>query len=391
MAMDFTQISLWRKIFNSQGATASEVIQFSRRAAKGARRVIVGESFWRSAALYGAAVVCPLGLIVASLRLGIPSFVFEHLTLLLVVGAALGGGVAPAIVLAITASFGDNVLLREPVGRPTITGTRDVIDLGLSVIVAATVSWLVNRLRIAKEQALSAAEREHAAREERDRIVSTLIHDLATPLGAIEGTVRFVRRRNSTSELDLPRILMRLETAAHRASTLIRTLVDSEALKSDSLALQTRSVDLREVVEPIARMLDKVSERHPVALAIHPLPVVVECDPERVQRVAENLIMNAIKYSPEGGSVEVELSLDGHDALLTVRDYGIGIAADARSRVFEWGYRQDGAHRVAHGLGVGLYISSEIVRRHGGTIKVTAPPPRGTMFAIRLPLASAPE
>ena len=135
-------------------------------------------------------------------------------------------------------------------------------------------------------------------------------------------------------------------------------------------------------------MLDRTSDRHPIGLAMHPSPLVVNGDAERLGRVVENLITNAIKYSPGGGAIEVQLREDEGNVVLTIRDYGIGITAEARDRLFEMGYRSPQAANVAPGLGLGLYTAAEIVRRHGGSIGVAAPEGGGTMFTVRLPLAA---
>ncbi|MBI3047778.1 MAG: ATP-binding protein [Acidobacteria bacterium] len=117
---------------------------------------------------------------------------------------------------------------------------------------------------------------------------------------------------------------------------------------------------------------------------------MVNGDADRLGRVVENLITNAIKYSPGGGAIEICVREDSGSVALTVRDHGIGISADARARLFELGYRSPQAVHVAPGLGLGLYAASEVIRRHGGTIMISTPEGGGTMFIVRLPLAEQP-
>jgi signal transduction histidine kinase len=256
----------------------------------------------------------------------------------------------------------------------------------LFLAVATTVGWLVNRLRAAKEQATAAADRERVAREERDRLIATVTHDLATPLAAIQGTIQFAHKSAALSALDLPRLLIRIETAAARATSLIRTLTDVRSLGQDALQLNIRRTDVRGIVEPTVRMLDRMSERHSIALAMPSTPLVLDCDVERVGRVVENLITNAIKYSPDGGSVEVSVTEERGFAVVRVADCGIGIPPSQRDRLFELGYRSEAATAVAPGLGLGLYIAAEIVRRHGGTLDAANRDSGGSIFTIRLPL-----
>lgn len=176
------------------------------------------------AVLYALGSILPLVLTIVAARLALPTFVFEHLMILLVVGLAVAAGRGPAIAAAVAGAAGDNILLREPLGRPAITAARDAIDLGLFLVVAVTVGWLVDRLRRAGIEAREAAERERVAREELDRLVATVLHDLATPLGAIRGTIQFARKHSAMTGVDLTRLLARVETAAARAWSLVKSL-----------------------------------------------------------------------------------------------------------------------------------------------------------------------
>lgn len=342
-----------------------------------------------SVAAYAAAVALPLAIVLATARLGAPIFVFEHLMVLLVVAVAIIGGMGPAIIVALTGSVGDNLLLREPVGRPVVTGARDVFELVLFVAVAAVVGWLVQRLQVAREQAVEAVARERAAQRDRDRLISTVTHDLATPLSAIQGTIQFTRKNTALTSLDLPRLLDRVELAAARATSLVRTLADVRSLGQHELSLQLQPLDLREVAEPVVRMLDRMSDRHPILLAAPPTPLMVNGDAERLGRVLENLIVNAMKYSPSGGTVEVTLGEEAGEAVLSVCDQGIGIPAGASERLFELGFRTEEAAKVAPGMGLGLYTAAEVVRRHGGSIEAEPREPRGTIFTVRLPCMAA--
>ncbi len=340
-------------------------------------------------ARYFLATALPLAAIFAAVQLAMPAFIFEHLMVLLVVALAIAGGRGPAILAAVVASLGDNILLREPVGRPAIDGFRDVVDFGLFLLVAATVGWLVNRLRAAKEQALVSADRERLAREQRDRLVATVTHDLATPLNAIQGTLQFVRKNASLTTVDLPRLLERIETAAGRATSLVRALQDASSLEEDALSFNVQRTDLRAIVEPTVRMLDRLSDRHPIALMMTDAPLPLDCDVERVGRVIENLVTNAIKYSPDGGPVQI-CALEEHGfAVLRIEDRGIGIPAVDHQRLFELGYRTDKAAGVASGLGLGLFIAAGIVRGHGGTLEAARRESGGSVFTVRLPLVGS--
>jgi signal transduction histidine kinase len=320
---------------------------------------------------YAAAVVLPVAVTYAVTWLNIPPFVFEHLVVLLVLGVAVPCGLGPAIVTAVVAVMSDNVLLSEPFGRPTITGYRDVIDLVLFAAVAVIVSHLVRRAHQARLAAQLSAARERRAREDRDRLIAAVTHDLATPLSVLRGTVQFARRAGHHPEADLSRLLARLDTASARATSLVRMLSDAQDLDSDGFALDMATHDLRMVVLPIVEMMDRFSERHPVVADLPASPVIVRADADRLQRVLENLVNNAIKYSPDGGAIEVSVAAENGYAVLRVRDYGIGIAPEALPHIFERSYRAPA--------------------RHGGTIEAAAADGSGSILSVRLPLASTRE
>ena len=352
--------------------------------------ILVLQNFWHhrdgTLARYLLATTLPLGAIFLAVQLAMPAFIFEHLTVLLVVAMAIIGGRGPAILVAVVASIGDNILLREPIGRPAIDGFRDVLDFGLFLAVAATVGWLANRLRDAREQAILAAARERLARQQRDQLVATVTHDLVTPLAVIQGTIQLVRKHAAIPSLDLPRFLVRIETAATRATSLVRTLRDVRSLEEDSLSLNIQRADLRTIVESTVRMLDRLSDRHPLALVMPEAPLLLDCDVERIARVIENLVTNAIKYSPDGGAVEVSAFEKNGVAVVRVEDSGIGVPLIDRQQLFEPGFRTVTAAAVAPGLGLGLYIAVAIVESHGGTLEASQRDPAGSVFTVRLPL-----
>lgn len=341
------------------------------------------------AAGYLAGIALPVGITYAVAWLGWPPFVFEHVSVLLVVAIATPWGLGPSIVAALVSVLSDNVLLREPVGRPIITGIQDLFDWLLFAAVAVIVSELVRRARAARLAAEQAAARERGVREDRDRLIATVTHDLATPLAVLTGTAQFVKRHRRASEDDLLRLTSRLETASARAASLVRTLAEAQAFGSQEVALRAQIHDLRRLVHPIVEMMDRFSERHPIVLDAPGGPVTVRVDGDRVQRVFENLINNAIKYSPDGGAVEVSISSDAEWAVLTVRDYGIGISPAVLPRIFEASYRAPEAVSCAPGLGLGLSIAAQVIARHEGTIEAAPADERGTRVTVRLPLVEA--
>jgi signal transduction histidine kinase len=340
---------------------------------------------------YVVALAVPLALTYIVAFASAPAFVFEHLVVLVVVGVAIPWGLGPAILAAVVSVMADNILLQEPVGRPAITGLRDVLDLTLFAAVAVIVSGLVRRAHDARRAAEEAAERERRARADRGRLIEAISHDLATPLSVLRTSVQFAKRAGTTSGEDWTRLLQRLDTATERAISLVRLLSDVEAAESADIAIEVADHDLRDVIAPIVIMMDRCSERHPVVLALPGEPVAIRGDAGRLQRVIENLIGNAIKYSPNGGAVEVSLGVSGNQAVVQVRDYGIGISPAEASRVFDRSYRAPQAAARVGGSGLGLSIAAQVVSRHGGTITASPANGPGTVMEVRLPLGQRPR
>jgi signal transduction histidine kinase len=335
---------------------------------------------------YAAATALPVALTYLTTWLNLPAFVFEHLVILLVVAVSIPWGLGPAVVAALVSVLSDNILLRDPVGQPTISGYRDLIDLLMFATVAIVVSGLVTRANTARLAAQQAADRERRAREDRDRLIATVTHDLATPLSVLGGTIQFARAQDA-AQVDWSRLLNRLETASSRAMSLVRMLSDAQSLDAEAPPLVLAAHDLRALVAPIVQMMDRYSDRHPVMLSMPEEPITVIADPDRLQRVFENLVNNAIKYSPHGGAVEVSIVCEGLHAVLTVRDHGIGISRDALPHIFERSFRAPEAMAHAPGLGLGLSIAAQVVARHGGTIAAVPGEGGGTCVTVRLPLA----
>lgn len=349
------------------------------------RLLAVASSTWTG---FVAAVVVPIAITFVVSWLRWPAFVFEHLVILLVLAIAVAWELKQAVVSSVAAVGADNILLREPIGQPAITGYRDLIDLAMFVAVAIVISWLVSNAHRQRRAAQQSEQRERRARQDRDRLIATISHDLATPLSVLRGTLQFARKAGQKEGADLDRLLVRLEIATDRATSLVKTLTDAQAVDTEGLHLNLAECDLRELVSPVAHMMDRLSDRHPVVLAMPDAPMTVRCDADRLQRVLENLLNNAIKYSPDGGAVEVSIAAEGGAAVLRVRDYGIGISPEALPRIFERSYRAPEAAATAPGLGLGLNIAAHVIDRHGGTIHAEPTDGAGTVVSIRLPLAT---
>jgi signal transduction histidine kinase len=241
--------------------------------------------------------------------------------------------------------------------------------------------------------------------EEVDRLktqfLSMASHELRTPLTAVSGFIQVARRRIVRAaegheamawQQEATRAAETLELAqrqSRRLARLVDELLDVSRLQLGRIELQQREVDvvksLREVVERMRLMY----VRHTIDLDDAAPTALVLADADRIDQVFENLIGNAVKYSPAGGAIAIRANTDGGELHIAVTDHGIGIAPDEIENVFNLFYRSPDP-RAGHvgGLGLGLYISREIVTRHGGRMWAESGPD-GSTFHVVLPLASA--
>ena len=181
-------------------------------------------------------------------------------------------------------------------------------------------------------------------------------------------------------------VLARIRRQTERLVRLVGQLLDSVRAQSGEVPLQTAEVDLVALCRDVVEMSLPESVK---ARVVAEGTVVGRWDRVRLEQVVTNLLSNAVRYSPEGGEIVIEVRAEGGMALLRVIDSGIGIPEAQREMLFTPFFRGSNAQRhVAGGLGLGLHIAREIVRRHGGTIAVDAREGGGTVFTVGLPVAA---
>ena len=253
----------------------------------------------------------------------------------------------------------------------------------------------LERLNAELEERVEARTAElEAALQARDDFLSVAAHELKTPLTGLRANAQILARRIQKSEQETPAWLndglRTLDQQADRLNRLIVQLLDLPRLDHGPALVDRAPTDLAALSRKIVTAFQARAPRHTLTLTTD-ADLVAEVDPVGVEQVLSNLLDNAIKYSPEGGEIEIEArhtETDPADAVwLSVRDHGIGIAPEKRETIFERYYQ---AHREDNrsGLGLGLYISRQIVERHGGAITVEFPADGGARFVVALPRAA---
>ena len=220
----------------------------------------------------------------------------------------------------------------------------------------------------------------------RKEFLSNVSHELRTPLSSIKLMLETVIASpdDEAGDLFLPQALGQVD----RLVELLAQLLDQARAESGQLQLHLRDVDLSLVAQPIVASFEPQASNKGVMLELQTMrPVRVEADPDRLAQVFVNLIDNALRHTPTGGAVTVEVDAQGSDAFVRVRDTGAGIPYRDLPRIFERFYVVDRSRtRMSGGAGLGLAIVKGIVDAHGGTISAESMLGSGTSFTIRIPI-----
>ena len=256
-------------------------------------------------------------------------------------------------------------------------------DLALAEEVAERAAIAVDNARLYR-QALRASQM-------RDRTLGIVSHDLRGPLAAIGMAARGIERALGTEDEARPLVQTVLD-AAQLMQRLIQDLLDVANIEAGRFALERQSVDPVVLLVRASTLFESAAEERGVTLAVD-LPdhlPRIHADPERLLQVCANLLDNAVKYTPSGGSVVVRGSSDGDRVIIEIVDSGAGIPADELPHVFErfWHARHGAARR---GSGLGLAIAKEIVELHGGSISIGSMPARGTSCRFVIPIQRGAE
>jgi signal transduction histidine kinase len=222
-----------------------------------------------------------------------------------------------------------------------------------------------------------------SAVEMRDEFFSIAAHELKTPLTALNLQLQLLARRYKTP--DNGELLEASLRQSHRLAALSAELMDLTHIRLGKLVINRENCDLASVVQDVARNFGPEAARASCSLEVSSQgPALGRFDVARMSQVATNLISNAIKYG-SGKPIQVEVSLQGQVARLVVRDHGQGIAPEDQARVFERFERAAGNEPRVSGLGLGLYITRQIVEQHGGKISVESRIGQGSVFTVELP------
>jgi signal transduction histidine kinase len=271
-------------------------------------------------------------------------------------------------------------------------------DLSFITFISVRLGYALRHKTLADE--LAAAEQERIQQDARESFIAIVAHDLKNALMAISGSGHLALRKAARGDTQYSQKALPVVVAkAAQAIQLVNDMVDVNNVDRGRFRMFIAPVDLVILVREEVEAALGLSTQHMIELHTTFETLEIAADGQRLRQVLDNLISNAIRYSPAGGKIDVHLlAAPEHAApsdavtergllqavMLTVADQGIGIAPGDLPHIFDRFYRGRGEH-VASGSGLGLYIASEIIAQHGGRIWAESKPDAGTYFHVTLP------
>jgi len=229
--------------------------------------------------------------------------------------------------------------------------------------------------------------------QQKDDFIGIASHELKTPVTSIKAYTQVLEKMlQRKGDIKEAQMISKMDAQINRLTSLIGDLLDVTKINSGKLQFNDSEFDFVPMVKELVEDLQRTTEKHTL-IEYHARVGMVYGDKERIGQVISNLITNAAKYSPQADKIIITTSLNDNELQLCVQDFGIGISNDKLTKVFEQFYRVSGdMQHTFPGLGLGLYISSEIIKREGGRIWVKSEVGKGSTFCFALPLrANSPD
>jgi signal transduction histidine kinase len=270
-------------------------------------------------------------------------------------------------------------------------------DRAFMEVLSQQCAQALERSRLYEAERSMRAEAE-AAVHLRDQFLTIAAHELKTPLTTLMGNAELFQRRHvkedDLNERDQRNIGMIIDQA-RRLNRMIAALLDISRIQSGQLSIEQAPIDLGRLLMRVVAEVRLSLTQHTIEVASE-IPkrhkLIVLGDELRLEQVLQNLLQNAIKYSPGGGLIQVQLQHRGQYALIAITDQGIGVPSEAMPLLFQRFYRATNADpRHISGMGVGLYVVREILELHGGSIDVESTEGQGSTFTVELPLTTSAE
>jgi len=218
--------------------------------------------------------------------------------------------------------------------------------------------------------------------------LAAVAHDLRNPLANLKMSAEILSPNNRVDPQRLANLSRVIGRQVDLLDRMVGDLLDASRIEAGQLELRFEKRDARTIVHDVYELFQSSSTRHDLKLRLPETSIDVQCDPMRIQQVLHNLVSNAIKYSPNGGTVQIALEQKDDKALIQVSDQGLGIPKDELAHIFDPFRRGRVSRDTAPGVGLGLSVARRIVQAHGGEINAESEFGRGTTVKVYLGLAA---
>lgn len=219
----------------------------------------------------------------------------------------------------------------------------------------------------------------------KDEFIGLASHELKTPVTSISGYLQIIEQAFKKENRDNA-FVTKARAQLNKLTALVADLLDVSKIQTGKLPLSNTSFDLHHLLQEVTEVMQLNHSQYEVVLDCKPGKIMMVADHQRIEQVLINLISNAIKYSPKANRVIVRATASKDKVKVSVQDFGIGIEQEQHDRIFSRFYRVENLASHMSGLGIGLYISQEIIKRHGGELTVQSTVGKGSTFLFEIPL-----
>lgn len=266
---------------------------------------------------------------------------------------------------------------------PISVSISPIIDSTGTIIGASKIARDISEQRAAREENARLFAEVQSLNEKKDEFIGLASHELKTPLTSINGYLQIIS--GMITDEKAVKFLHKTQLQVKKLSALVSDLLDVSKIEAGKLQITREAFDINQVLVDAIELIGYGNKSHAIKRITPTGALIVTGDAHRVEQVIINLLTNAIRYSPGANKIEVGLTREANEVIVWVKDSGIGIPVDKQQDIFTRFYRVDNDNPTISGLGIGLYLSREIIMRHGGRIWAESEPGKGSTFFFSLP------
>ncbi|WP_155975679.1 sensor histidine kinase [Daejeonella oryzae] len=280
-------------------------------------------------------------------------------------------------------------LLTAIVSVFTIYALYKILPMAYTLRTAKQLEYEINERKKAEREAQEQQIAQLATADlmrKKDEFMSIASHELKTPITSVKGALQIIERYFDEQEQDYPVsvFVKKASRQVNKLTSLVEDLLDVTKIQSGKLEINKQEFAINELLNECTSMVEHDLKNHKITINGN-VNLLIKADKNRLEQVVSNLITNAIKYSPNGGIIEISVSEIKGYTKIEIRDNGIGIEADKIPYIFDRFFRVENSSQNYSGLGLGLFISSQIIERHDGEMGVESQLNQGSVFWFTLP------